>query len=169
MNDMPLDKSRALDGAEGAPNSPPDVQPQPAGSLPPTKDGESTSEEAGAELDAKSAPRPPQPRVSIAELLDARSQAELEELFGFWAISKGDRVPREIAEIKRSLRAFIAAANIPSVRPHRQFSLKRIFRCAVPPGTSPSKPATLGMPFNPKLHFRPYPCPFHPLTTLLGR
>jgi len=57
---------------------------------------------------AVNTPRHGHARLSIGEVLDARSMLELEELYAFWAAASGGQMPREAAEIKRSVRALIA-------------------------------------------------------------
>jgi hypothetical protein len=99
VNELPQDKNRAQSAAEQA-----------AQTHKPDKAPASRAQSDAAQGDDGASTLQPKAhaRISIAELLDARSATELEELYNFWALSPGDQMPRELTEIKRSLRAFIA-------------------------------------------------------------
>lgn len=71
---------------------------------------EPTKSATGADndVDADGKPIARHARVGIAEALESRSAAELEELYAFWGSAHSGPAPREPSEVRRSLRAFIA-------------------------------------------------------------
>lgn len=64
--------------------------------------------ESGAAAPQGPAARPSHGRISVAEIFAAASEVELEELYNYWNRNQGSQLPRETAEVRRALQAFVA-------------------------------------------------------------
>ncbi len=73
------------------------------------------SPETGSATPVES-PRRANSRLPLHDFLEGCTALELEELYNFWSQPKGGQVPREAAEIKRAIRAFLSDDSLVEAR-----------------------------------------------------